>query len=99
MHIVVCMKQVPRDNSVKINADLSVNADGIEKIINLFDEYAIEEGIAWNEQHGGKLTVLSLGSDEWVGVDDISVTASSLPPGRRCSCSCRSIRCSSASRR
>lgn len=66
MHIVVCMKQVPRDNSVKINPDLSINADGIEKIINLFDEYAIEEGIAWNEKHGGKLTVLSMGSPEWV---------------------------------
>ena len=25
MHIVVCMKQVPRDNSVKINSDLSIN--------------------------------------------------------------------------
>ena len=61
MHIVVCMKQVPRDNSVKINPDLSINADGIEKIINLFDEYAIEEGISWNEKHGGKLTILSLG--------------------------------------
>lgn len=66
MHIVVCLKQVPRDNSVKINSDLSVNTDGIEKIINLFDEYAIEEGIAWNEKHGGKLTVVSLGSDSWV---------------------------------
>ncbi|MFV9504518.1 MAG: electron transfer flavoprotein subunit beta/FixA family protein [Oscillochloridaceae bacterium umkhey_bin13] len=66
MHIVVCLKQVPRDNSVKINGDLSINADGIEKIINLFDEYAIEEGIAWNEKHGGKLTVLSMGSEEWV---------------------------------
>ncbi|MEI7769818.1 MAG: electron transfer flavoprotein subunit beta/FixA family protein [Chloroflexales bacterium] len=65
MHIVVCMKQVPRDNSVKLNADLSINADGIEKIINLFDEYAVEEGIAWNEKHGGKLTVLSLGSADW----------------------------------
>jgi electron transfer flavoprotein beta subunit len=60
------MKQVPRDNSVKINPDLSINADGIEKIINLFDEYAIEEGILWNEKHGGKLTVLSMGQDEWV---------------------------------
>ncbi|WP_129628514.1 electron transfer flavoprotein subunit beta/FixA family protein [Candidatus Oscillochloris fontis] len=65
MHIVVCMKQVPRDNSVKLNADLSINADGIEKIINLFDEYAVEEGITWNEKHGGKLTVLSLGNAGW----------------------------------
>lgn len=66
MHIVVCMKQVPRDNTVKINSDLSINAEGIEPMINLFDEYAIEEGIAWNEKHGGKLTVLSMGTPDWV---------------------------------
>lgn len=65
MHIVVCMKQVPRDNSVKINADLSINASGIEPIINLFDEFAIEEAIQWNEQVGGKVTVISMGAQEW----------------------------------
>jgi electron transfer flavoprotein beta subunit len=65
MHIVVCMKQVPRDNSVKINADLSINAEGIEPIINLFDEYAVEEGLRWNEQLSGKVTILSLGPAEW----------------------------------
>lgn len=65
MHIVVCMKQVPRDNTVKVNPDLSVNADGIEQIMNLFDEYAVEEGLRWNEELGGKVTVLSLGPDEW----------------------------------
>ena len=65
MHIVVCMKQVPRDNSVKINPDLSVNAEGIEQIMNLFDEYAVEEALRWNEQLGGKVTVLSLGPDAW----------------------------------
>lgn len=65
MHIVVCMKQVPRDNTVKINPDLSINADGIEQIMNLFDEYAVEEGIRWNEALGGKVTVLSLGPDAW----------------------------------
>jgi electron transfer flavoprotein beta subunit len=65
MHIVVCMKQVPRDNSVKINPDLSINAEGIEQIMNLFDEYAVEEGLKWNESLGGKVTVLSLGPAEW----------------------------------
>jgi electron transfer flavoprotein beta subunit len=59
------MKQVPRDNSVKINADLSINAEGIEPIINLFDEYAVEEGLRWNEQLSGKVTILSLGPAEW----------------------------------
>lgn len=65
MHIVVCMKQVPRDNSVKINSDLSINAEGIEQIMNLFDEYAVEEALEWNEKLGGKVTVLSLGPTEW----------------------------------
>lgn len=66
MHIVVCLKQVPRDNSVKIRPDLTIDAEGIEKIINLFDEYALEEGIRWHEQHGGKVTALSIGTSEWV---------------------------------
>jgi electron transfer flavoprotein beta subunit len=65
MHIVVCMKQVPRDNSVKINGDLSINAEGIEQIMNLFDEYAVEEALEWNEKLGGKVTILSLGPDAW----------------------------------
>ena len=65
MHIVVCLKQVPRDNSVKINADLSINAEGIEQIMNLFDEYAVEEALKWNEEVGGKVTVISMGPDEW----------------------------------
>jgi electron transfer flavoprotein beta subunit len=65
MHIVVCLKQVPRDNSLKINADLSLSADGIEKIINLFDEYAIEAALQLAEAHSGRVTVLSLGSAEW----------------------------------
>lgn len=65
MHIVVCVKQVPRDNSVKIRPDLSIDAEGIEPIMNLFDEYAVEEALKWNEEHGGKVTVLSIGPDEW----------------------------------
>src|SRR5215212_5791426 len=65
MHIVVCMKQVPRDNSVKINSDMSINADGIEQIMNLFDEYAVEEALLWNEKVGRKVPVLSMGPEEW----------------------------------
>jgi electron transfer flavoprotein beta subunit len=65
MHIVVCIKQVPRDNSVTINSDLTINAEGIEQIMNLFDEYAVEEALRWNEQLGGTVTVLSLGPAAW----------------------------------
>ncbi|GAB4124418.1 MAG: electron transfer flavoprotein subunit beta/FixA family protein [Roseiflexaceae bacterium] len=64
MHIVVCLKQVPQQNSVKINTNLSINADGIERIISLFDEYALEEALLLNEKHGGQVTVLSIGGDD-----------------------------------
>ncbi len=33
--------------------------------MNLFDEYAVEEALRWNEQLGGKVTVLSLGPEAW----------------------------------
>jgi electron transfer flavoprotein beta subunit len=65
MHIVVCIKQVPQQNSVKINGDLSINADGIERIISLFDEYALEEALLLTEKHGGQVTLLPIGTDEW----------------------------------
>lgn len=65
MHIVVCVKQVPQQNSVKINSNLSINADGIESIINLFDEYALEDALQLNEKVGGQVTVLSIGAEEW----------------------------------
>lgn len=65
MHIVVCMKQVPQQNAVKINPNLSINSDGIESIINLFDEHAIEAALMLNEKYSGQVTILSIGPAEW----------------------------------
>ncbi len=64
MHAVVCVKQVPEQNSVKINSDTTIDASGITPIINLFDEYAIEEALQWAEKNDGKVTVISLGPDD-----------------------------------
>jgi len=64
MHAVVCVKQVPEQNSVKITPDKKVDASGINPIINLFDEYAIEEALLWAEKTNGQVTVISLGSDD-----------------------------------
>ncbi|MBC8076955.1 MAG: electron transfer flavoprotein subunit beta, partial [Chloroflexales bacterium] len=61
MNIVVCLKQVPRDNAVTINPDRSINADDIERMINLFDEYALEEALLLSERHGGAVTALTIG--------------------------------------
>src|SRR6478752_8458956 len=33
--------------------------------MNLFDEYAVEEALQWNEKLGGKVTSFSLGPEAW----------------------------------
>ena len=66
MHIIACIKQVPRDNTVAIDAHKRIDASGIEPILNLFDEYALEAALSLNDEHGGDVTVLSLGTDETV---------------------------------
>jgi electron transfer flavoprotein beta subunit len=64
MHAVVFIKQVPQQNSVKITADKHIDASGIEPIISLFDEYAIEEALLQVEKSGGKVTVITIGGEE-----------------------------------
>ena len=64
MHALVFIKQVPQQNSVKITPDKQIDASGIEPIISLFDEYAIEEALLQVEQHGGKVTVATIGGED-----------------------------------
>lgn len=62
MHFVVCIKQVPDTNDVKIDPNTNtLMRDGVAAIINPFDMYAIEEAIRLKEKHGGKITALTMG--------------------------------------
>ncbi len=62
MNIVVCIKQVPDTTNVKINPETNtLIREGVESIINPFDMYAIEEALRLKEQHGGTVTILSMG--------------------------------------
>lgn len=62
MNIIVCVKQVPGTNEVKINKETNtIIREGIESIINPFDTYAVEEGLRIKDKTGGKVTVLSMG--------------------------------------
>lgn len=62
MNVIVCVKQVPATNEVKMNKETNtIIREGVEAIINPFDTYAIEEGIRLKDQNGGKVTVLSMG--------------------------------------
>jgi len=62
LNIIVCVKQVPATNEVKLNKETNtIIREGVEAIINPFDMYAIEEGLRIKENTNGKVTVLSMG--------------------------------------
>ena len=62
MNIVVCIKQVPGTTQVRINPETgTLIRDGVEAVVNPFDEYAIEEALRIREKAGGKVTIITMG--------------------------------------
>ena len=62
MDIIVCIKQVPDTTEVKIDpATNTLIRQGVPSIVNPFDKNALEAALQLKEQHGGKVTVLSMG--------------------------------------
>ncbi len=62
MHILVCVKQTPKSDNVKIDpATGCLIRSGSESAINPFDEYALEEAVTLKEQEGGRVSVITMG--------------------------------------
>lgn len=62
MKIVVCVKQVPDTNEVKIDAKTgTLIREGVPSIINPDDKNALEEALNLKDTYGGKVTVISMG--------------------------------------
>lgn len=62
MDIIVCIKQVPGTTQVRINPETgTLIREGVEAIVNPFDEYAIEESLRIKEKIGGSVTVITMG--------------------------------------
>lgn len=62
MHIVVCVKQVPDTTNVRINPETNtLMREGVESIMNPFDEYALEEALRLKDAMGARVTVVSMG--------------------------------------
>ncbi len=63
MNIVVLVKQVP-DSSMERTlrtGDNTVDRESASNIVNEMDTYAIEEALKIKEEHGGEVTVLTMG--------------------------------------
>jgi electron transfer flavoprotein beta subunit len=57
------MKEVP-DTETRIEVrEGSIVQEGIQYVVNPYDEFALEEALKWQEQLGGKVTLVSLGPE------------------------------------
>lgn len=62
MKMIVCIKQVPDTNEVRIDPKTgTLIRDGVESIINPEDRHGLEAAIALKEMVGGKITVVTMG--------------------------------------
>ena len=62
MNITVCVKQVPYSTNVRINPETNtLMREGVESIVNPFDEYALEQALALKDAIGARVTVISMG--------------------------------------
>ena len=66
MKIVVCIKQTPSTTAVFTVEDGVVSWEdpgGKPEVLNPWDEYAVEESIRIQEEHGGDAVALSMGPE------------------------------------
>ena len=67
MEIIVCVKRVPDLSEVEIA--LNREGTGLDESdltygINEWDNFAVEEAVRIKEQHGGRVTAITVGDDE-----------------------------------
>jgi electron transfer flavoprotein beta subunit len=62
MRIIVCVKQVPSSNEIKMDKETNtIIREGAEAVLNPFDSYAIEEALKMKDKFGGTITAISMG--------------------------------------
>ncbi|MDP3479763.1 MAG: electron transfer flavoprotein subunit beta/FixA family protein [Desulfoprunum sp.] len=62
MKIIVCIKQVPDAKDVRLDPITNTLArEGVQSIMNPYDQYALEEAVRLKEKCGGEVIVISMG--------------------------------------
>jgi len=62
MKIIVCVKQVPDAKDVRLDPETNTLArEGVESIMNPYDQHALEAAVALKEAVGGQVTVMTMG--------------------------------------
>ncbi|MBT7283026.1 MAG: electron transfer flavoprotein subunit beta, partial [Elusimicrobiaceae bacterium] len=75
MNIVVCIKQVPDSDKVKVNPETgTIIRAGVPSILNPYDHFALENALKIKKDTGGKLTVISMGPPQAVEVIKLALS-------------------------
>jgi electron transfer flavoprotein beta subunit len=62
MNIFVCIKQVPDAKDVRLDPTTNtLSREGVQSIMNPYDQHAVEEAVRIKESLGGEVTVLTMG--------------------------------------
>ncbi len=62
MKIIVCVKQVPDASDVRLDPVTNTLArEGVQSIMNPYDQHALEEAVRLKEKHGGEVIVVTMG--------------------------------------
>ena len=62
MKIAVCVKQVPDAKDVRLDPETNTLArEGVQSIMNPYDQHALEEAVRLKEAHGGEVVVVTMG--------------------------------------
>jgi len=62
MRIFVCIKQVPDTKDIRLDpVTHTLSREGVQSIMNPYDEHALEEAVRLKEAMGGEVTVISMG--------------------------------------
>ncbi|MDR3630567.1 MAG: electron transfer flavoprotein subunit beta/FixA family protein [Desulfocapsaceae bacterium] len=62
MNIIVCIKQVPDAKDVRLDPKTNtLSREGVQSIMNPYDQHAVEEAVRIRESLGGEVTVLTMG--------------------------------------
>ncbi|MFD1863910.1 electron transfer flavoprotein subunit beta/FixA family protein [Planococcus sp. FY231025] len=64
MNIYVLVKRTFDTEEKLVISNGQIQEDGAEFIINPYDEYAIEEAITVRDEHGGEVTVITMGGED-----------------------------------
>ena len=74
MNIIVCLKQVPDTQDIKWTEKGTMIRDGVESIINPYDEYALEYALKIKDKFPDtKITAISMGPTQAQNILKIAI--------------------------